>query len=88
MAKKARAARLPGGDPEETQSVWKREPAAVYGLEQPVACPACGTEIDEIYAVRLFRARVHFMSSLPRSGRVLACPACRAVLPGDLGAVF
>lgn len=67
---------------------WRSVPAAVYGLEQPVRCPACAEEIDQVFVVRLFRARANFMSSLPRSGRLLACPRCRTILPGELGAVF
>lgn len=67
---------------------WKSSPAAVYGLEHPLRCPACRAEIDQLFVIRLFRARVNFMSSLPRSGRVLACPKCRTVLPGELGAVL
>ena len=67
---------------------WRAAPAAVYGLEQPVRCPGCGEEIDQLFVVRLYRARVNFMSSLPRSGRLLVCPKCRAVVPGDLGAVL
>jgi len=67
---------------------WKGAPAAIYGLEQRVRCPACEAEIDQLYVVRLFRAKVNFMSSLPRSGRLLVCPKCRAAVPGELGAVF
>ncbi len=67
---------------------WKSSPAAVYGLEHPLRCPACRAEIDQIFVVRLFRSRVSFMSSLPRSGRVLVCPQCRTIVPGELGAVF
>ena len=73
---------------EDTQSVWRSEPAAVYGLEHPVTCPNCTVEIDRLFAVRLFRAKVNFVSSLPRSGRVLVCPSCRTILPGELGAVL
>lgn len=67
---------------------WQSEPAAVYGLEHPVDCPACRQEIDRILVVRLFRARASFVSSLPRSGRLLVCPKCRAIVPGELGAVL
>lgn len=67
---------------------WRTPPAAIYGLEHPLRCPACRSEIDQLFVVRLIRTRVNFMSSLPRSGRVLACPKCRAILPGDLGAVL
>ena len=67
---------------------WKHEPAAIYGLEQSVRCPVCREEIDRLLVVRLFRARAAFVSSLPRSGRVLACPSCRAIVPAELGAVL
>ena len=67
---------------------WTREPIAVYGLEQPVRCPSCRRQIDELHVVRLYRARVEFVSSLPRSGRLLVCPHCRTPVPGELGAVF
>ncbi len=76
------------GSVEDTQSVWKAEPAAVYGLEHPISCPGCGAEIGELYAIRMFRARVNFMSSLPRSGRLLVCPSCRTPIPAELGAVL
>ena len=79
----------PGGfDDEAPPPGWRSPPAAVYGLEHPVVCPACSVELDEIFVVRLFRARANFMSSLPRSGRIMVCPACRAVLPGELGGVL
>ena len=67
---------------------WRSSPAGVYGLEHPLRCPSCRGEIDQVFVVRLFRARVNFMSSLPQSGRVLACPKCRTILPGELGAVL
>lgn len=67
---------------------WRLEPSAIYGLEQAVLCPACREEIDRLFVVRLYRARVHFVSSLPRSGRLLVCPKCRTPVPGELGAVF
>lgn len=81
----------PGGGSEsldDTQSVWRSQPAAVYGLEHPITCPGCNSEIGELYAVRMFRARVNFMSSLPRSGRLLVCPNCRTPVPAELGAVL
>ena len=88
MAKRPTKALGVQRDADDTQSVWKSEPAAVYGLEHPVSCPSCASEIQELYAVRMFRARVNFMSSLPRSGRLLVCPNCRTPLPGELGAVL
>ena len=82
---KASAAELTADD---TQSVWKSEPAAVYGLEHPICCPGCEAQIGEVYAIRMFRARVNFMSSLPRSGRLVVCPNCRTPIPAELGAVL
>ncbi|MCB1007713.1 MAG: hypothetical protein KDB94_02340 [Acidobacteria bacterium] len=78
----------PANDGDPVPAGWRAAPAATYGLEHPVLCPACRQEITEIYVVRLYRTRVHFVSSLPRSGRLLVCPRCRAVVPGELGAVF
>lgn len=57
---------------------------AEYTLETPVRCPACGERIATIKAVRLIRAQVNFTSTLPRRGRVLACPHCLAVIPAEL----
>ena len=49
-----------------------------------VICPHCGKELEEVIVVRLLRARVNFISTLPRRGRVIACPACRKVLTAEL----
>lgn len=57
---------------------------AEYTLESPVRCPACGERMTVLQAIRLIRARVHFTSTLPRRGRVLACPHCLAVVPAEL----
>jgi DNA-binding response OmpR family regulator len=57
---------------------------AEYTLECPVRCPACGERIATMKAVRLVRTHVNFVSTLPRRGRVLACPHCLAVIPGEL----
>ncbi len=57
---------------------------AEYSLETPVRCPACGERVDMLKAVRLIRARVNFTSTLPRRGRVLACPHCLAIVPAEL----
>jgi DNA-binding NtrC family response regulator len=57
---------------------------AEYTLETPVRCPACGERIDTLKAVRLIRSRVNFMSTLPRRGRVVACPCCLAIVPAEL----
>ena len=57
---------------------------AIYRLETPVKCPHCSESISELKAVRLSRDQVHFTSTLPRRGRVLACPNCMAILPAEL----
>lgn len=57
---------------------------AEYTLETPVRCPACGERISSIKAVRLIRATVNFTSTLPRRGRLTACPICLAVIPAEL----
>lgn len=67
---------------------WRTTPAAIYGLEHPVVCGHCHKEIHQLYVVRLFRMRANFLSSLPRSGRVIVCPNCRAIVPGELGGVL
>lgn len=78
----------PDGPTAEAETNWTRDAVAVYGLEQPVRCPHCRRQVHELHVVRLYRARVDFVSSLPRSGRLLVCPACRTPIPGELGAVF
>jgi hypothetical protein len=57
---------------------------AVYRLETPVICPRCGESISTLQAVRLLRDQVNFTSTLPRRGRVLACPQCRTIVPAEL----
>jgi CheY-like chemotaxis protein len=57
---------------------------AEYTLETPVRCPACGERIETLKAIRLIRSRVNFMSTLPRRGRVVACPCCLAIVPAEL----
>lgn len=57
---------------------------AVYRLETPVKCPHCGETVSTLKAVRLLRDQVNFTSTLPRRGRVIACPNCRAIVPAEL----
>ena len=57
---------------------------AEYMLESPVRCPACGERVTSLKAVRLVRTQVNFTSTLPRRGRVVACPLCLAVIPAEL----
>ena len=57
---------------------------AVYRLESAVRCPSCEQTIDSLHAVRLLRDQVNFTSTLPRRGRVVACPNCKVILPAEL----
>lgn len=57
---------------------------AVYRLETPVKCPHCGETVSTLKAVRLLRDAVNFTSTLPRRGRVVACPNCQSILPAEL----
>jgi hypothetical protein len=56
----------------------------IYALEQPLVCPLCREWIRSIRVVRLSRTQVPFTSTLPRSGRALACSACDGVLSLEL----
>jgi len=68
----------------ELPSAGETKIDAEYTLETPVRCPACGERISCLKAVRMIRAQVNFTSTLPRRGRVLACPYCLAVIPAEL----
>ncbi len=71
--------RVPG-PPQATEPAIEAE----YTLETPVRCPACGERTSTLKAVRLVRARVNFTSTLPRRGRVIACPHCLAIVAAEL----
>jgi hypothetical protein len=58
---------------------------ASYALEIPVRCSACSELIAEVRVVRMLRTKVNFTSTLPRRGRVLACPKCLSVISCELG---
>jgi hypothetical protein len=58
---------------------------ASYALEIPVRCGHCSEMISEVRVVRMLRTKVNFTSTLPRRGRVLACPKCLTVVSGELG---
>jgi hypothetical protein len=62
-----------------------RDSEAEYSLEYPAMCPHCEREVTTLKVARLLRTRVNFVSSLPRRGRVLICPHCRAIMSGELG---
>jgi CheY-like chemotaxis protein len=76
MSEDSEAPRLPPSQESKAE--------AEYTLESPVRCPSCGERITSVKAVRLVRAQVNFTSTLPRRGRVIVCPHCLAVIPGEL----
>jgi hypothetical protein len=61
-----------------------RDSEAEYTLEYQAGCPKCGQLVKTVKVIRLLRTRVNFVSTLPRYGRILACPLCRAILGGEL----
>ena len=58
---------------------------AEYLLETPLKCGCCQQLISSVLIVRLLRVRVNFVSSLPRRGHVMVCPACHGILSAELG---
>ncbi len=70
--------------PTEERHTDDKKVEAEYALECVVRCPACGERIASVKAVRLIRSHVNFTSTLPRRGRVIACPHCLAVIPAEL----
>jgi DNA-binding response OmpR family regulator len=77
------AAVSPSSPPDELQAQLGKIDAE-YTLECPVRCPTCGETLTAVKAIRLLRARVNFTSTLPRRGRLVACPHCLAVIPAEL----
>jgi hypothetical protein len=57
---------------------------AEYTLEYQAMCPKCGQMMKSVKVIRLLRTKVNFVSTLPRHGRVITCPSCRAILSGEL----
>jgi DNA-binding response OmpR family regulator len=57
---------------------------AVYRLESTARCPQCGETISTLRAVRILRTQVNFTSTLPRRGRIITCPCCFSIVPGEL----
>lgn len=60
------------------------EDSGKYALGRPLQCPHCHEWIREIDVVRLTRVQAAFTSTLPRSGRALACPSCDGLLSAEL----
>jgi hypothetical protein len=61
-----------------------RDSEAEYTLEYEATCPRCLQPVKTVKVIRLLRTRVNFVSTLPRHGRLLTCPSCRAILGGEL----
>ncbi len=66
------------------QGEASRDSEAEFTLEYPATCPRCGHEVKTLKVARLLRTRVNFVSTLPRRGRVLMCPHCRAIVSAEL----
>jgi hypothetical protein len=64
--------------PEEWQA------GAVYTIEQAVRCPHCREPMRTVRVLKLTRTNVSFTSTLPRGGRVFACPHCERMLSVEL----
>lgn len=60
---------------------------AEYILETPLKCPLCRQEITSFLVVRLLRSRVNFVSTLPRRGYVIICPACQGIITAELAVI-
>lgn len=58
--------------------------SAVYTLEMPARCPHCREPIRTLRVLRLSRTQAAFTSTLPRGGRVMACPQCETILSVEL----
>ena len=69
-------------DLEQGEAVEASE--AEFTLEYPATCPRCGNDVKTLMVARLLRTRVNFVSTLPRRGRVLMCPHCRAIVSAEL----
>ena len=58
--------------------------AAIYTLDSPARCPHCREPIRTIRVLRMTRTKATFTSTLPRGGRVMACPQCERILSIEL----
>lgn len=66
----------------EIPASWRT--AAVYTLDAPARCPHCREPIRTVRVLRMTRTQVSFTSTLPRGGRVMACPQCERILSMEL----
>ena len=69
-------------DPLDIPAEWQG--GAVYALELPARCPHCRKLIQTVRVLRLKRSQVSFTSTLPRGGRIIACPECDRILSAEL----
>ena len=70
----------------EIPASWQA--AAVYTLDIPARCPHCREPIRTVRVVRMARTQVSFTSTLPRGGRVMACPQCERILSIELSTLL
>lgn len=66
----------------EVPAEWRN--GAVYTLEFPARCPHCRELIRTLRVFRLKRTTANFTSTLPRNGRIIACPECERILTAEL----
>jgi uncharacterized protein with PIN domain len=69
---------------EDTEIPQSWQAAAVYTLDIPARCPHCREPIRTVRVMRMTRTQVAFTSTLPRGGRVMACPQCERILSLEL----
>jgi hypothetical protein len=62
--------------------------AGIYTMDEPARCPHCREPIRSIKVLRLVRSQAPFISTLPRGGRVLVCPACEGILSAELSGLI
>lgn len=72
------------GGPGLEQEEASRDSEAEYTLEFAATCPHCARDVKTLKVARLLRTRVNFVSTLPRRGRVVMCPHCRAIVSAEL----
>ena len=72
-------------DSVEIPPEWQGGPS--YKMETAARCPHCRNHIESVRVISLKRSNVAFMSTLPRGGRALTCPACEGILSVELAAL-
>jgi hypothetical protein len=72
---------LTGADA-DIPSDWQS--TAIYTFERALRCPHCREPIRTVRVLRMSRTQVAFTSTLPRGGRIMACPQCERILSIEL----